>query len=336
MKKSVLVLAMLLFMLCSVFANPAKETTSGITVTDQIGRVVEIPAKPERIVSGYYISSSACIAMGMKDNLVAVEAQSSKRPIYKLAAPEIIERPDVGTAKAFNLEACLSVKPDLVILPMKQSAVAESLKELGIPAIVVNPESHEQIIEMFRLIGEAAFRAEEAEILIDKYTSILSLVEERAADVIYKPSVYMCGTGSYLRTAPNNMYQSNLIEQAGGVNAASSIEGSSWKDISYEQLISFNPDIMIVPTNSNANGTPDYSIEDIFSDSQLAEITAVKNKAVYQMPVGFEAWDSPVPSGALGALWMLSILHPEVCSENELKNEVNNFYLELYGFNAGF
>lgn len=336
MKKFNIVITLLLVIVCSAFASPVKEQSTSVTVTDQIGRVVEIPAKPEKIVSGYYISSSACIAMGMEDNLVAVEAQSSKRPIYKLAAPQIMERPDVGTAKAFNLEACLSVEPELVILPVKQKETAKALEEVGIPAIVVNPESHEQIIEMFQLIGKATSREKEASVLIEKYKAVLSVVEEKASKVDIKPVVYMCGTGNYLTTAPKDMYQSNLIEQAGGINAAFSIEGSSWKEVSYEQLISFNPDIMVIPTNSNANGTPDYSIEDILSDPQLAGITAVKNKTVYQMPIGLEAWDSPVPSGALGALWMLHTLHPEVCSIEELKESVNNFYLELYGFDAGF
>lgn len=324
----------------SVFAQPVEEKINNeisyVTVTDQIGRSVEIVENPQKIVSGYYISSSACIAMGLKDNLVAIEAQADKRPIYKLAAEELIEIPNVGTAKSFNLEACISMEPDLVILPKKQQETANILMELGIPSIVVNPESHEEIIEMFELIGKATSHEKEAQILIGKYNEILDFVSDRVKNITDKPVVYICGTENYLTTASKDMYQGKIIEQAGGINAGSEIEGSTWKKISYEQLIKFNPDIIVIPTNSNANGHPDYSVDDILSDLQLSEIKAVKNKAIYQMPIGFEAWDSPVPSGALGTLWMLNTIHSELCSNDELENRVNNFYKELYGFDARY
>ena len=37
----------------------------------------------QRIVSGYYITTSACIALGLKDKMVGIEAKADKRPIYK-------------------------------------------------------------------------------------------------------------------------------------------------------------------------------------------------------------------------------------------------------------
>lgn len=319
MKKVLTVILFVATTFC-ILANP---------VTEQVEH-------PERIVSGYYISTSACIALGLKDNLVAIEAQADKRPIYKLAAPELIELPNVGTAKSFNLEACLSVKPDLVILSQKQKDSAKALEELGIKTIVVNPESHEEIEEMFKTIGEATGHEKEAQTLIDRYENILDIVKEKASHIDNKPVVYICGTGSYLKTAPREMYQANLIELAGGINAGSAIEGGSRVEVSYEQLLSFNPDIIIVPTNSNANGTPDFTVDDILSDPILADISAVETKSVYQMPIGLESWDSPVPSGALGVLWMLHIIHPELCSETELKQIVNYFYKDLYNFDAGY
>ena len=55
------------------------------------GREVTLEKEPERIVSGYYISSSACIALGLSDKMVGIEDKSAKRPIYKLAAPALID-----------------------------------------------------------------------------------------------------------------------------------------------------------------------------------------------------------------------------------------------------
>lgn len=303
-----------------------------VTVTDMAGREVTIEAEPQKIVSGYYISSSACIALGLEERMVGIEAKAGQRPIYSAAAAELIELPNVGTAKEFDLETCLSTEPDLVILPMKQKDTAAALEELGVPALLVMPESHEQIIEMFTLIGTATNSMDAANELISYYEGELAEVEVLAANAAEAPVVYITGTSSYLTTAPGQMYQSSLITAAGGAAAGADIEGSSWVEISYEQLLSMNPDIIVVPTNSFANGAPDFAVEDLLADPQLSEVTAVKNGAVYQMTIGFEAWDSPAPSGILGVKWMLKTLHPDLYSNDDFVADVQAFYETFYGF----
>ena len=126
--------------------EPTTDVTYPVTVKDMAGREVTLEKQPERIVSGYYISSSACIALGLTDKMVGIEDKSAKRPIYKLAAPALIDLPNVGSAKAFDLEACIATEPDLVILPMKQKDTAQTLQEMGIATLLVLPESHEQLV----------------------------------------------------------------------------------------------------------------------------------------------------------------------------------------------
>ena len=57
--------------------------TYPVTVIDQAGREVTIEKAPEKIVSGYYISTSLLIALGQEDKLVGIEAKADKRPIYR-------------------------------------------------------------------------------------------------------------------------------------------------------------------------------------------------------------------------------------------------------------
>ncbi len=302
-----------------------EEAQAGVTVTDQAGRAVEIAEPAERIVSGYYISSSACIALGLKDKLVGIEAKAASRPIYALAAPELLDLPDVGTAKDFNLEACMALDPDLVILPIRLRDAAETLKEMGIPAILVNPESYEDLLGMIELIGDAAGAADAADKLLGYYESASASLRASVAPLSSLPGVYMGGVGSYLSTAPRDMYQSTLIGLAGGVNAAD-IEGDGWTEISYEQLIAIDPEVIVIPSEAG------YSAEDVAADKQLASLDAVKNGKIYKMPGAFEAWDSPVPSCMLGAQWLLGVLHGEVYSMDDLRADAADFYREFYGF----
>lgn len=305
-----------------------------LTITDMAGREVTIEAEPQHIVSGYYISSSACIALGLTDKMVGIEDKSTQRPIYKLAAPQLIDLPNVGSAKAFDLEACLAAEPDLVILPMKQKETADTLAEMGIPAIVVLPESHDQLVQMITLLGTTTNTMAAADELLAYYTATLDKVTSLTANLTedQKPLVYMAGSSSYLNTAPKDMYQASLIEAAGGINAGNEIEGNSWVEVSYEQILAMNPDYIMIPTNNFATGAPDYTAEDVLADENLAETNAVINGAVYQMTTGYEAWDSPVPSGILGTLWMLKTLHPDLYTGEQFAADVADFYQTFYGF----
>ena len=316
--------------------EPTTDVTYPVTVKDMAGREVTLEKQPERIVSGYYISSSACIALGLTDKMVGIEDKSTKRPIYKLAAPALIDLPNVGSAKAFDLEACIATEPDLVILPMKQKDTAQTLQEMGIATLLVLPESHEQLIEMFTLIGTATNTVKQAEKLISYYNTKLSAVTELTRDIPddEKPVVYLGSTSDILRTAPREMYQASLITTAGGKNAGDVLEGSSWTDIDNETFLTMNPDVIVIPTDNFAVSSPDYTAEDVLNNATFADVTAVKNGAVYQMPVGFEAWDSPVPSGILGTLWMLHTLHPELYTAEQFAADADEFYSTFYGFHV--
>ena len=304
----------------------AEQTVYPITVTDQAGREVTIEKEPSSIVSGYYISSSLLIALGLKDKVVGIEAKADKRPIYKLAAPELTELPNVGTAKEFNLETCAALSPDLVILPMKLKDAAQSLTDLGITVLLVNPESQDLLTDMINTIATATNTNSEAAKLLayidsqkDMLTSALSGVEPE--------SVYLAGNSSFLSTAGPSMYQSSIIELAGGKNAADSITDTYWAEISYEQLLAWDPSYIIIASDA------EYTVDDIMNDPNLAECTAVKSSHVYAIPGDMEALDSPVPAGILASVWLAGILHPDQVSTDTYTTEMTNYYETFYGIN---
>lgn len=303
------------------------ETASAypMTVTDQAGRTVTIEKEPQKLVSGYYISTSAIIALDLKDKLVGIEAKANKRAIYTLSAPELIDLPNVGTAKEFNLEGCAALTPDLVILPVKLKSAAESLTALGIDVLLVNPENQQLLEEMVTLIGKVTNTTDKANALLgfiseqnERLTTSLSNAE--------KPKVYLAGNSNMLSTAGSAMYQSDMIRLAGGANVAADITDTYWVEISYEQLLTWNPAYIILASDAT------YTAEDVLTDPNLADCEAVKNGNVYKMPSKAEAWDSPVPGGILGAVWLSSVLHSELCTEAAANDIIDTYYETFYDF----
>ncbi len=301
--------------------------TYPVTVTDQLGRDVVIAARPERLVSGYYISTSLLIALGLEDKLVGVEAKAASRNIYQLSAPQIIDLPSVGTAKEFDLEGCAALEPDLVILPAKLKDVIPSLEELGIAVIAVNPEDEALLEEAVTLLGQATDTVERAQALLAFHDEQLSALAKDLAG-LEAPTVYLASNSALLSCAGPEMYQNDLIEQAGGVNVAAGITGDYWAEVSYEQILAWDPDYIILAADA------EYGTEAVLSDENLQGCRAVKNGDVYQFPSFIEAWDSPVPSAILGSMWLAEVLHREDYPEENWAAAVDEYYQTFYEFDA--
>ena len=206
-------------------APAAAETavTYPLTVTDQLGREVTIETEPKTLASGYYISTSLLIALGVQDELVGVEAKADKRTIYSLSAPELQSLPSIGTAKEFDLEGCAALTPDLVIVPAKLKDSIPQMEELGLTVLAVKPEDQDKLYGAIDLLAQATntvARGEELKSAIeDNLLSLRAAIGDAEA-----PTVYMAGNSSVLQTAGPAMYQNYMIENAGGLNAHASDE----------------------------------------------------------------------------------------------------------------
>lgn len=306
--------------------RPQSGSAYPLTVTDQAGREVVLDKEPQSIISNYYISTSLLIALEQDEKLIGVENNAELRPIYELSAPQILNLPGMGTVKEFDLERCAAMDPDLVILPAKLKELCPALEQLGIPVLIVMPESQELLAECIDLLGSACGNAERADELNAFLEKQLKLLEKSLSAVEEKPRVYLSGNSSFLRTAGPAMYQNNLIVNAAAENVAAELSDSYWAEISYEQLLAWDPDYIIMAADAK------YSKEDLLADSNLSACTAIKDGQIHQIPNEIESWDAPVPGSVLGSLWLASLLHPEEYSPEQYEEATVEFYETFYGF----
>lgn len=316
----VLTLMLLFCLLFSSCKKPGPE--GGMTLTDQTGREVILHGEAKRVVSCYYVTTYAMLSLGLGDRLVGIENKAGTRPIYQMAMPSLLSLPAVGSLKGIDAERIASLSPDLVLLPEKLTDAIPSLEALGIPVLAVDPENEEDLRSMLRLIGKACGASEKAEKLID-------FTDEKTAGFHHEgeaPSVLLTGNSSYLTAAPSGMYQSGMISLAGGRNAFGGTAGNYWTAVSYEIFFALDPDIIVIPSGAS------YTAADLLSDPALASLRAVKEGRVLAMPGIFEEWDSPIPSGVLGVLWLRAALYPGTYSPDSFRKDTVDFYETFYGF----
>ena len=344
--KSILTLALSTMMAVSITACQPKEVETpevqtptvetpveendeakSITVKDHLDREVTFEKTPDRLVSGYYITSSMLMALGLTDKAVGIEAKAETRPLYSLAAPKLLDLPNVGTAKEFNMEGALDLKPDMLVVPVRLKDVVKTLEELDIKTLGVNPESFEDIEEVLTMLGDVTKTQDRAKEIISYNRELLKKAKALAEGKDQEAAtVYFGGNSSFLTTAGGKMHQSSLIEEAGAQNVAKELEDSYWAEVSYEQILSWQPEYIVIASDAS------YSVEDVLADPALSGLKAVNEKKVYKLPSNIESWDSPVPASVLGVLAISSYLHPEEYGQDMLKRDVVEYYEKFYGF----
>lgn len=295
-----------------------------VTVTDQAGREVTLEKPAEKIVSCYYLVTASLLTLGQKDKIVGIEMKAGSRELYRLCAPEFLDLPGVGSGKETNIEAIAALEPDLVLLPSKQLEAADTLAGLGIPTAVVEPETYEAFNELITMLGALCGCEDQAAELTDYYNGVVERVSALTKDA-ERPSVYLCGEASWLRTCAGGMYQRELIELAGGACVSAELPGTKWADISAEQLAAWDPEVMFSVSYA------EYALDDIRGDAALTGVRAVAEDRLYTVPSEIEAWDYPQPSSILGLLWMTHMLHPELVSREEYVSEAQAFYQTYFG-----
>ena len=170
----------------------------------------------------------------------------------------------------------------------------------------------------------------QAQAWVDYYDWIIESIQGQLTGIlpVEKPRVLFTGTES-LRVVSGDMYQTNMINAAGGTSASAELSGY-WNNINIEQVAVWNPELIIVPPYGGA------SVEAITESPEWQIIDAVMQGQVFLMPKLVVPWDTPAPDSVLGIVWMAELIHPdrvELSCAVETEFFYNTFY--SYGISKG-
>jgi len=271
-----------------------KTVSYPLTVTDSYGRTVTIKKEPQRIISAGPNITEIIYALGLGEKLVG-------RTDYCDYPEEVKNVQSIGPIDPPNIEKIVELKPDLVLVSAHfKLEVAQQLEELGIAVVgFYSDESFEGGYDTIRNVGHVLNRENEAESII---SSMKQKVEEITAKVkgLDRPLVYYVSdyyNGAY--TAGGDTFIGQLIEMAGGENAAGDVKGWVY---SLEKLVEKNPDIMVC---SKFWG---YK-EGIEQTEVYKDLDAVKNGRLFEIDDNMIIRQGPRLADGLEAL--ARIIHPE-------------------------
>ncbi len=289
------------------------------TVTDMSGVEVEVPVNPTLYADGWYAHNEITIMLTGAEGLVATHCTPEGNPWMYYVCPNMSNA--VSTfGSDFNYEELVALGPQVVF--DSTDSMRDILDQLGIPLVNCSFSTYEEMQQSIALSAQV-FGGDAVEIA-ERYNDELSqtvadvtavtdeIAEEDRPTVLHGNSVYTCtldGTGTIIDT---------WINAAGGRNAVSDATSDATTQFSLEQIIEWNPDVIIT-------GQPD-EVEQILSDPDWASIAAVQNGQVYVNPKGVFGWDRYGVEELLQIQWAAALLHPDLFPDLDIEQKVKDFY----------
>ncbi|MBR0405714.1 MAG: ABC transporter substrate-binding protein [Eggerthellaceae bacterium] len=306
----------------------ASAAAGGFEVVDVTGKVFTLEAPVNKVIGTHNPTLNAVVVIGGGGQHLAGFGNKEKADgLYS----KVIEGWDgltsIGKGKEVNFETVATLGADMALVPERQASMAEEYAKVGLDTFVAlpNEESFDTIKESLTRIGTLfgkSDRAAEINAEFDKLVSEASAACEGAAE---KPSVLFMGDDLY-EVASSSMIQTYIIDAVGATNAVQGdYKPGEFASVDAETIAGFNPDVIWIPNYAS------YSVDDVLNDPKLAEVSAVKNGAVYMFPSKLEPWDYPTASTCLGVCWAANSLHPDQYSKEDLMKAADEFYTLVYG-----
>ena len=147
-----------------------------------------------------------------------------------------------------------------------------------------------------------------------------------------KVSVYFGNGEDSLETAPRGSQHAQILDAINAVNVADlELGDGSRVQISAEQLLAWDPDVIVVNGEPKADKSGSSAAEDILSNPDYASLKAVQDQKVYGTPNAPFSWvDRPAgPNRLIGMRWFSALIYPEYikCDINE---EIHKFFDLFY------
>jgi iron complex transport system substrate-binding protein len=266
--------------------------------TDQLGRRLQAPDDPQRVVALAESVTEIVFAVGRGDRLVG----TTRFADYPQAA---LKLPRIGSYIQLDIERIAALRPDLCIGTRdgNPKAAIDRLDALGIPVYISNPMGIESILQSITEIG-ALMRAEEAAAaLVSELHRRIAAVTEVARRSDTHPTVFFQIGVDPIVSAGRGTFIHELIEAAGGVNAAG--EAAAYPKYSPEQLVRLAPDVVVITTMTQGADFDAVRREWL----RWPRIPAVRDGRVHVVDAA--VFNRPAPRLIDGLEILARLIHPE-------------------------
>ena len=313
----------------------AEETDSKkIVIEDQLGKTIELDGVPKRVATTimpfpyiYYAVVGNC------DNIIGCNPASItayENSALKYMYPELANADTgfVDTSFVVNMEELLKLEPDVVFQWNYMEEEIEKMETAGIKVVALEYGTLEDLETWIRIIGTMFDKEERAEELITYFHKNVAEVEEKIGTLSMEDYENILILSDNLKVNGAGFYE-YWVEKSGSVNPAGDLSGEAL-NVNMEQIYEWNPSIIYIGNFTDLQ--PSDLMENKLEGQDWSVVDAVKNGQVYKIPIGGYRWDPPGVETPLMIKWLAKIQHPELFEDMDMREEVAEFYKDVYNF----
>lgn len=303
-------------------------------ITDMAGRTVTVPAEIESVFSTgaiaaiYIYTLVPDLLLGWNYELNDIEKSIILEKYHDL--------PSFGQGKSVNYEAVIAANPTIALnvgtindtMVSDCDALSESL---GIPVIAVDGDLM-SAPAAYRFLGELFGVQEQAEKLAAYAEETYSDIANMNIPEDQKVRIYYGNGEDSLETAPAGSSHAQIIDMVNAINVADlELGDGSRVQISAEQLLAWNPDVIVVNGEPKSNMSGGSAADAILSDPVFSSLDAVQELKVYGTPNAPFSWVDrpPGPNRIIGIRWLSGLIYPDYLNF-DVDEEVKEFFSLFY------
>lgn len=315
----------------------AKETKGSEEVreiTDMAGRTVKVPAEIDSVFSPKPTSAIYLYTL-VPDKLLGwnYELNDIEKSVI---LDEYETLPNFGMGDSINYEAVIAEEPEIALNvgTINDAFISEcdALSDsLGIPVVAVDGDLM-AAPEAYRFMGDVLGAEEEAEKLAAYAEETFEDIAEMNVPEEEKIRIYYGNGEDSLETAPAGSEHAQIIDMIHAVNVANlEIGDGSRVQISAEQLLAWDPDVIVVNGEPKADMSGSSAADAILNNPDYASLKAVQEQKVYGTPNAPFSWvDRPISVNRLvGVRWLSGLIYPEYLNY-DVDEEVCEFFKLFY------
>jgi iron complex transport system substrate-binding protein len=303
--------------------------------TDSAGRKVALSSSVERIApSGSY--AQIMLSTLCPQKLCTLSSRFSNTQAHYLGQ-DLATLPVVGRYYGrnadMNYEEIIRANPDVIIdVGEEKTDIANNMdglqEQTGLPVVFIEA-TMPHMDAAYQMLGEATNSRETAGELSSYVAEVLDFARAHRSEVAARGlRLLYAGGGDGLDVVARGSVHSSAIDVLGVDNVAMLGETSSTL-VSIEQIMLWAPDVLLL---SPAEGF----FLDIYEDKVWAEVPAVANRRVYEVPAKPYEWLNKPPSvqTALGLLWLGNLLYPDIY-DFDIIEAARHFYALFWHYDLG-
>ena len=318
----------------------AEQTAQTRTITDALGREVELPEKIERIVP-LGNTPRMITYLGLADKVVGYggmdpEALTPLTAYAYVNQEQWKDLPRVGTDAMGNTdyypEEIIAAQPDVILCTYTEDVVNDLQNATGIPVVAVGQGTlfQEDYDQALRILGEACGVSERAEEVIAFIDGCLADLEQRTGSIPEEDRPTVLSAAATFKGAHGiegvrlsdpvltAIHANNVAEEA-------AVAGADAAEVDKEQILMWNPDYIFCDfggvelVRQDQAENPDY----------YEQLSACQNRQMFQHPSS-TSYFANLEISLANCYYIGSVLYPEQFADlnvDEKSNEIFKFFL---------